>query len=113
MPQLRETGLNALPHLAQQLLLSRRVFARDEQEFGLFGHQPGSRLTTIPQVANQDAAVAALTQGQQRVAVITRGRQEQDVQEASRYVAQGMQLKAEEPTLRAFTETSAVFTQKS
>ena len=64
MPQLRETGLNALPHLAQQLLVQRCILTRDEQKLSLFDRQ-GRRLTTIAQVAQQNAAVRTFRERQQ------------------------------------------------
>src|SRR5215212_10291492 len=112
MPQLRETGLNRLTYLRKQELPLRGVLARDEQQLSLFCLKR-RRLAAITQVAKQHATIRALTQGEQRLSIITVGGQQHDVQEAARDVPQRMQLETEEPALRAFPKARAVFSHQA
>src|SRR4051812_24592197 len=113
MPQLRETGLNALPHLREQELAGGRIGARDKQDLCLLLKQLSSRLAPITQVSDRHAPVARFAEREQRVSVINRAGCQHDIEKAARHVAQAMQLEAEEPALTCFPEARAVLSHQA
>ena len=112
MPQLREAGLNRLPHLREQELPGGRVPARDEQHIRLFRRQGSRRCAPIAQVSKQDSTIACLAQREQWVAVIEGGGRQHDIEKPPGNGAQSMQFEAKELALTCLPEACAVLSEQ-
>src|SRR4051794_27777578 len=70
MPQLGKRGLDALPHLSQQVLFLRGIGPCENQHARFRGPLGGSCLAPITEIAEGDATLDPFEQGQYRGTVI-------------------------------------------
>src|SRR3954462_13846984 len=66
MPQLGKRGLDALPHLSQQVLFLRGIGPCENQHARFLGPLGGSCLAPITEIAEGDATLDPFEQGQYR-----------------------------------------------
>jgi len=111
VPQLRKRGFDALSHLGQQGLFLRGIGPCENQHTRFLGPLGGSFFSSLPEIAESDAAFDPFQQGQYRGTVIPVAGGQHQIHNASIHVAQHRQLKTKEPTLAGFAKPRAVFPQ--
>ena len=113
VPQLRECCLDALAQTTDEWATPARLLWCDEQHLGFLRQQGCQWSTSIATITQHNAAINCLRKCSGHISLIRVGWRQRTAQHFSRLSCDDMQLEAEIPARRRFTEISPVFSQQS